>query len=193
MIWLLFTIKPSDNRCTINRNEFFARDFTKWKEEVTKQRRETETGNTCEECKDCEHSYQPLETDIFHSLYQDQVAKGTHSDHLSVGQWWNSISKLLIGKGTHVLDILEIKETLVRGNVTSKKNKETNIRKNLMGHFFDTFSFNNCLYILGRAGGRDHTKVSDLHFTDLLSQGLKANLSKRIYFGIKDNHDPSKG
>ena len=66
-------------------------EISLWKKKrVTKHSRKTETANTCEECKDCEHFYQPPVKDIFHSLYQDQVAKGTHSGHLSVGQQWNS-------------------------------------------------------------------------------------------------------
>jgi hypothetical protein len=39
--------------------------------------------DTCEGCIDCGHCGQPLVINISHSLYQDQVAKGTHSDHLS--------------------------------------------------------------------------------------------------------------
>lgn len=106
---------------------------------------------------------------------------------------WNSISKLLIGKGTHVLDISEIKETLVRGNVPSKKNKETNIRKNLMGISLMPF-LSTIVYISWvELGVGIIQRCQDLHFSDLLSQGLKGNLSKVIYFGIKDNHCPSKG
>lgn len=39
--------------------------------------------NTCEGRKGCEQSYWHQEINICHSLDQDQVAEGTHSDHLS--------------------------------------------------------------------------------------------------------------
>lgn len=39
---------------------------------------------TYEVCKDCEHSDLPQVINICHPLYLDQVAKGIHTDHLSV-------------------------------------------------------------------------------------------------------------
>lgn len=51
---------------------------------------EIEIVTTYEECKGCGCSCQHLVIDIYHSPYQDQVAKGTHSGHLSVGNQSNS-------------------------------------------------------------------------------------------------------
>lgn len=45
--------------------------------------------NTCEECKGSEHSCLHQAIGIFHSLYQDQVATGTHIGHLSVANQRN--------------------------------------------------------------------------------------------------------
>lgn len=40
--------------------------------------------DTYEEYRDSERFDQHLEINIFHSLYQDRVAMGTHIDHLSI-------------------------------------------------------------------------------------------------------------
>lgn len=47
--------------------------------------------NTCEEYKGCEHSCLHQAIGIFRSLYQDQVATGTHIGHLSVGNQRNRL------------------------------------------------------------------------------------------------------
>ena len=44
--------------------------------------------NTYEDCKDCGCSCQHQVIDISHPAYQEQVAKGIHSGHLSVGNQW---------------------------------------------------------------------------------------------------------
>lgn len=49
-----------------------------------KYNRKQDAINTYEVCKGCEHCDQPQVISTFHSLYQDQVVKGTHSGHLSV-------------------------------------------------------------------------------------------------------------
>lgn len=65
--------------------------------------------STYEECKGCGCSYQHQVKDIYHPPYQDQVAKGTHSGHLSVG---NKCEHVIEGINvTHILTICSSKAT----------------------------------------------------------------------------------
>lgn len=52
----------------------------------------TNWANTCEEYKGCEHFCPPQVINTFHSPYLDQVARGTHTDHLSAAKSMIKIS-----------------------------------------------------------------------------------------------------